>query len=77
MQLLIDGWQNGFGGTWVSKTPGHFLHVCTINSGNVTTVHNCKHMCQDRKEELMNNKMFWVHTGVNSQSTLPNMSSGV
>ena len=51
---------------------------CTMNSGNTTTVQNCKDMCQDRKEELMNNKMFWVDTSVNSQLTLPNiMSSGV
>jgi hypothetical protein len=57
VQLLIDGWQNGFGGTWVLKTLDHFLLVCTTKSGNATLVHNCKDMCQDSKEVLLNNNL--------------------
>jgi hypothetical protein len=53
--LLIDGWQNGFGATWVLKTLGHFLLVGTVKSGNATPVHNWVDMCQDRKEVLLNN----------------------
>ena len=56
MQLLIDGWQNGFGDTCDLKTLGHFLLVYTITSGSATSLHNCKDMCQDRKEDLLTNK---------------------